>query len=95
MCLAIPSRVLKINRNIAEIESLGVLKKVDITLVPEVRIGDYVIVHAGFAIQVIDEKEALLTETDLDSFYEAGSGCEDENMDDDDMAGQGNEDNFH
>jgi hydrogenase expression/formation protein HypC len=62
MCLAIPAKVNKINKNIAEIESLGVTKKVDITLIPDVKIGDYVIVHAGFAIQIIDKEEALITE---------------------------------
>ena len=62
MCLAIPAKVIKINKNIAEIESLGVIKEVDITLVPAARIGDYVIVHAGFAIQIIDKKEASITE---------------------------------
>ena len=58
MCLAIPAVVKKINRNIAEIESLGVLKKIDISLIPHVKIGDYVIVHAGFAIQILDKKYA-------------------------------------
>jgi hydrogenase expression/formation protein HypC len=62
MCLAIPAKVNKINKNIAEIESLGVTKKVDIYLIPDVKIGDYVIVHAGFAIQIIDKEEALITE---------------------------------
>lgn len=61
MCLAIPAKVIKINKNIAEIESLGVIKEVDITLVPDAKIGDYVIVHAGFAIQIIDKKEASIT----------------------------------
>ena len=62
MCLAIPAKVIKINENIAEIESLGVIKEVDITLVPDAKIGDYVIVHAGFALQIIDKKEASITE---------------------------------
>jgi len=62
MCLAIPSKILKIDKNIAEAESLGVIKEIDITLVPDVRTGDYVIVHAGFAIQIIDKKEASITE---------------------------------
>jgi hydrogenase expression/formation protein HypC len=62
MCLAIPARVIKINKNIAEIESLGVKKKIDISLLPEVKAGDFVIVHAGFAIQIIDSSEALITE---------------------------------
>ena len=62
MCLAIPARIININKNTALIESLGVEKQVDITLLPDVKKGDYVIVHAGFAIQVIDKEEALTTQ---------------------------------
>lgn len=59
MCLAIPAKVLSINKNTAEVGSLGVRKKIDITLIPDVKKGDFVIVHAGFAIQIIDKEEAL------------------------------------
>jgi len=62
MCLAIPARITKINKNIAEVESLGVKKEVDISLIPGVKVGDYVIVHAGFAIQLIDEEDALISQ---------------------------------
>jgi hydrogenase expression/formation protein HypC len=62
MCLAIPARITKINKNIAEVESLGVKKEIDVSLVPDVNVGDYVIVHAGFAIQLIDEKDALISQ---------------------------------
>jgi len=59
MCLAVPARVKRKNKNIAEIESFGVLKKVDVTLVPEVKVGDFVIVHAGFAIQIMNKEDAI------------------------------------
>mgnify|MGYP001036803609 CR=1 FL=1 len=62
MCLAIPARITKIKENIAEVESFGVKKEVDVTLVPDVKVGNYVIVHAGFAIQIIDEEDALITQ---------------------------------
>jgi hydrogenase expression/formation protein HypC len=62
MCLAIPAKILWINKNIAEIESMGVKKEIDITLVPDARKGDYVLVHAGFAIQMIEKNEALAIE---------------------------------
>jgi len=62
MCLAVPAKVNKINKNIAEIESFGVKKEVDITLIPGVGIDDYVIVHAGFAIQIVDKEDALITQ---------------------------------
>ena len=70
MCLAIPAKIIKINKNIAEIESLGIIKEVDITLVPDAKIGDHVIVHAGFAIQIIDKKEASITEGYWKEFLE-------------------------
>ena len=62
MCLAIPAIVNKINKNTAEIESMGVIRDVEISLIPGVKVGDYVIIHAGFAIQIIDKKEALITQ---------------------------------
>ena len=62
MCLAVPAKVNKIKKNIAEIESFGVKKEVDITLIPAVKINDYVIVHAGFAIQIVDKEDALITQ---------------------------------
>ncbi len=62
MCLAIPAKIIKIEGNSAEIETLGVSKTVDTTLLPEAKVGDYVIVHAGFAIQLIDEEEAKATQ---------------------------------
>ena len=62
MCLAVPAKVLKITENKALIESLGVKKEVEISLIPEVKKGDYVIVHAGFAIQIVEKEEALATQ---------------------------------
>jgi hydrogenase expression/formation protein HypC len=70
MCLAIPAIVNKITKNIAEIESMGVVKDVEISLVPEVKVGDYVIIHAGFAIQIIDKKEALITQGYWQEYFE-------------------------
>ncbi|MBN1299013.1 MAG: HypC/HybG/HupF family hydrogenase formation chaperone [Actinobacteria bacterium] len=78
MCLAIPAVIKKINRNVAEIESLGVVKKIDISLVPYAVVGDYVIVHAGFAIQVIDKNEALITEDYWKDYFEAMDEIADE-----------------
>ena len=62
MCLAIPAKIIKIKNNTALIESLGVKKEVEITLVPDAKKGDYVIVHAGFAIQIVEKEEALATQ---------------------------------
>jgi hydrogenase expression/formation protein HypC len=60
MCLAIPGKVVSINGNIAVIDFGGVQRETNISLV-EVKPGDYVIVHAGFAIQAVDELDALET----------------------------------
>jgi len=61
MCLAIPAKVLSIKKNIASVDfGEGVLREVNVALV-DVKVGDYVLVHAGYAIQVLDEKEAQET----------------------------------
>jgi len=61
MCLAIPAKILKVKDGIAEVDfGRGVSREVNIMLV-NVKVGDYVLVHAGYAIQVIDEKEAKET----------------------------------
>ena len=61
MCLAIPSKVLKITEdNMAEVDTLGVKRVVSLDLMPEpVGVGDYVLIHVGYAMDKIDEKEAL------------------------------------
>ncbi|GAI09671.1 unnamed protein product, partial [marine sediment metagenome] len=43
----------------AEIEIGGIIKRVSLDLIPKIKVGDYVLLHAGFAIEVIDQKEAL------------------------------------
>jgi len=62
MCLAIPAKVTAIDGMLATVDMMGNEKVVGIDLVPEVRIGDYVLVHAGFAIEVLDEEVAKETE---------------------------------
>ncbi|MFO7837929.1 MAG: HypC/HybG/HupF family hydrogenase formation chaperone [Desulfosalsimonadaceae bacterium] len=59
MCLAIPSRIVDIQSNIATIDVEGVRRQVSLMLLEDARIGDYVIVHAGFAIQKLDEQTAM------------------------------------
>ena len=72
MCLAIPAKIIKISKNIAEVETMGVSKEVDITLTPGVKVGDYVIIHAGFAIQVVEEEEALVAQGYWKEYLEQG-----------------------
>jgi hydrogenase expression/formation protein HypC len=59
MCLAIPSKVVAINDKMATIDVSGVRRDISLLLLPEeATIGDYVLVHAGFAIQKIDREAA-------------------------------------
>jgi len=61
MCLAIPAKIVSIEEDKAKVDfGEGVLREVNITLV-NAQVGDYILVHAGYAIQVLDEKEALET----------------------------------
>lgn len=58
MCLAIPTRLVSIDGDTAVGEVDGVERSVSIMMTPDVKVGDYVIVHAGFAIQKLDRTEA-------------------------------------
>ena len=59
MCLAIPSKVIEINKHMAVIDVDGIKRSISLMLVNDVKLGDYVIVHAGFAIKILDEVLAL------------------------------------
>ena len=61
MCLADPMKVIKIETHNAGVELGGVKKGINLGLLDNVKVGEYVIVHAGFAIQRVDEKEAKET----------------------------------
>jgi len=58
MCLAIPAKIMEINGDTAKVDfGAGTMREVNITLV-EAKVGEYVIVHAGYAIEVLDQKAA-------------------------------------
>ncbi len=61
MCLAIPSKIIKVENNMAVIDVDGVKREASLLLLEDAGIGDYVIVHAGFAIHKIDEAAAMET----------------------------------
>lgn len=65
MCLAVPMKVVKVEGDLGEVEIGGVKRQVSLQLLNEVKIGDYLIVHAGYAIQKLDEKDAKETLTFL------------------------------
>ena len=75
MCLAIPALITSIEEKEAEIEIGGVTRRISLMLTPEARIGDYVLVHAGYAINVLDEQEA---EETLQLFKEIAEAAEQE-----------------
>lgn len=65
MCLAIPGKVLEINNSknplMGKVSFGGIVKEICLDWVPDVKVGQYVIVHVGFALNVMDEEEALET----------------------------------
>ena len=60
MCLAFPAKVIDIKESLATVEHSGVRRSASLMLLPEAKIGDFVLVHAGFAMQAVDEKEVRL-----------------------------------
>lgn len=59
MCLAIPLKIKEINGNDGVAEAAGVTRKIRLDFIREPKVGDYVIVHAGFAIERLTEKQAI------------------------------------
>ena len=58
MCVAVPAKIKQIKGRTALISYMNLEREIDISLVPDIKINDFVIVHAGFAIQIIDHQEA-------------------------------------
>lgn len=61
MCLAIPALIKKIEGKEAEVEIGGISRRISLWLTPEAKTGDYVLVHTGYAISIVDQEEALET----------------------------------
>lgn len=61
MCLSVPGKIVKIKNNMARVDVGGMLRDISLDLCPEVSLGEYVLIHAGFAIQKVDEEEAKET----------------------------------
>jgi hydrogenase expression/formation protein HypC len=79
MCLSIPSRVTKIDkeRNVATVDTMGVSREASLDLMEEgsVAVGDYVLIHVGFIMNKIDNEDALLS---LEAFEEIARRADDE-----------------
>ena len=61
MCLAIPARIIELEGDIAIVDAMGNYFRARTTLLPNAKLGDLVLVHAGFAISTVDEEEAKKT----------------------------------
>jgi hydrogenase expression/formation protein HypC len=70
MCLAIPARIVELEKDNAVVDAMGNRYRAKTTLLPEVKLGDMVLIHAGFAISVVDEEEAKQTWQLLAEFAE-------------------------
>lgn len=74
MCLSIPARIVSIDGSMAEVSAGGAIFKAGLHMIENAKIGDYILLHAGFAIQKISEKEAAET---LDFFEEMKNSLND------------------
>jgi len=73
MCLAIPARVVQIReQSLGLVELGGVVREASFMLLPDAQVGDYVLLHAGYALQKVDEAEAEETLRLLAEMAEAG-----------------------
>jgi len=61
MCLSVPAKIIDVNGNSAKVSVRGTLVDISLQLVDDVKTGDYVLVHTGFALQKVSEEEALET----------------------------------
>jgi hydrogenase expression/formation protein HypC len=71
MCLAIPALIKSIDGSEAEVEIGGIGRRASLMLTPEARVGDYVLLHTGYAINIVDQEEAEATLSLLEEMAEA------------------------
>ncbi len=77
MCLAVPGKIVSIDDSDdllrhGKIDFSGVKRDISLAYVPEAKVGDYVLVHVGFALSVVDEEEAAKIFEELEALGEAG-----------------------
>ncbi len=75
MCLAIPAKIIEIDGMNAKVDIMGNIRPTKLSLVDDVSIGDYVLIHAGFAIQKLEAGDA---EETLDLFRQMGAAIDEE-----------------
>lgn len=76
MCLAVPVQIVAIQGTEAEVDIAGVRRRINIMLTPEAKVGDYVLLHTGYAINVVDEAEAQETLKLLEEMIRLGDETE-------------------
>ncbi|MBQ7199116.1 MAG: HypC/HybG/HupF family hydrogenase formation chaperone [Selenomonadaceae bacterium] len=59
MCLAFPAKIISIKDSLATVERSGVKRDASLMLLPDAKVGDFVLIHAGFAMQIVDEEESI------------------------------------
>ncbi|MGD8717440.1 MAG: HypC/HybG/HupF family hydrogenase formation chaperone [Candidatus Zixiibacteriota bacterium] len=75
MCLGVPMKIIEVDGTRATVEMSNVRQECDLSLSPDAKVGDYVIIHAGFAIEILDEEEAQETLDLLDQVgFDTGRG---------------------
>jgi hydrogenase expression/formation protein HypC len=73
MCLAVPAKIIELNQSRAKVEVGGITRDASTALLPDAAVGDYVLIHAGFAITLVDEQEARGTLSLFDEMSAAQS----------------------
>jgi len=61
MCLAVPAKIVSIKDNIAQVDMAGTQTRASLIMTPEAKVGDYVLLHTGYAIIIVNEEEAMET----------------------------------
>lgn len=69
MCLAFPAKIVDIKDSLATVERSGVKRDASLMLLPDAKVGDYVLIHAGFAMQIVDEEEVHDRDEVLGNIY--------------------------
>lgn len=78
MCLSVPAQVMKIDGENAEVSVGGTIMNANLSMVDDVDVGDYILLHTGFALQKIDEEEAIETLKTFDEFDELNKTLDEE-----------------
>ena len=78
MCLAVPAKIIELENQTAVVEIGGLKKQASMILLPDAAAGDYVLLHAGFAIALVDEEDALETLRLFEEIAEAGEAAADD-----------------